>query len=696
MARQDHPLAGLFEPRSIALVGATEKSMWTRITLGNFKAYGYQGELHLVNRKGDPVFGRPAFASCKAIGKPVDAAFIMVAQEVIFDALDDVAAAGVRSAVILTSGFAETGPEGAALQDRLVAHAEKLGIRFVGPNCLGLVNVAARAPLTAIPPYLPLQDGVVSLVSQSGATMADITKFAHVQGVGLRVVCATGNEAHTSIADIVDYLVDDPGTKVIGVFAEAIRKPELFLSAARRAHAAAKPIVILKIGRSPLTAAVAQAHTGSLVGDDRVFDAICTANGLCRVHSLEDLVTTCSLIAQTGPLKKTGLGVISISGGGCTLFSDNAEAAGLALPAFAPETVEALRGVLPSYGSTYNPLDVTGGAVTDPTIFERALTAVSADPAVGLSVCLFELADAPERKAFVLGALKHIGVGLRKSQTPGVLVTQTCTNLSATSLEMKAEAGLPATLSGNDHAVRALAHLVRWSESLQTTRAAPPAPKPWTGARPQSEREVLDLLSGYGVPVIPSRIVRSVDEAADAARDFGEPVALKIASPDIAHKTEVGGVRLNVSGEGVVRDAFAAIEANVRSAKPTARLEGQLIAPMRTGGTELIVGVARDPQWGLVLALGLGGVWVEVLQDSALRPLPVTPADVRAMLGELKASKLLQGYRGSKPANLERLAAAVTGIANAAIALGPDLASLEVNPLYVDGDRVEALDGLIL
>lgn len=366
---QDAAAAGFggpFRACSVALVGATERSVWSQAAFANFGRIGFAGRVHPVSRKGGMVHGLPAAASCAAIGEPVDAALLMVPEQAIAEAFADLNAAGIRSAVVLTSGFAEVGVEGARRQEALAAAARAEGVTLLGPNCLGFINYADRVPIwTTQPPMPVIPGGAVGVVSQSGATAGFIAAFAQRQGIGLSHQVSTGNEADVNVARVVDFLVDDPATRVIGLFLEAVHDAPLLAAAARRALPAGKPIVAIKIGASEPAARAAEAHTGSLVGDDRVFDAVCRQLGILRVSCIEDLVFTAGLLARTGHVRDRRLGLVSISGGVCEMAADHAEAAGVAVPRLAESTEAALRAVLPAFGTPNNPLDVTGGAMLD-------------------------------------------------------------------------------------------------------------------------------------------------------------------------------------------------------------------------------------------------------------------------------------------------------------------------------------------
>lgn len=692
IATEAHPLRTMFEPRSIALVGASEKSVWSYLVIRNYRDLGYEGRLFAVNRGGASVHGVPGYASCRDIGEPVDVAFLIVPQGAVTDALEDAAAAGISNAVILASGYAEVGGDGILAQDALLARARELGIRVWGPNTLGFNNMSARAPVSAIPIVRPVLPPMIAIVSQSGATAAELNELAHSQNIGTSFVAATGNQGDVTLSDVLDYLVDHEPTRAIAIFAETIPDPAAFAAAATRARARAKPIVVLKIGRSALASAVAEAHTGSLVGNDAVFSAVCERLGVIRVFSTEDLVTTAGLLAATGPLPEPGLRFLSISGGACTLVADGAEEAGVQLPPFEAETLARLGEVLPDFASTHNPLDITGAAIRDPALFERLLPVIADSPGTGLvGICM----TVPNMEGQgIPAALEAIGRAMPKVKRPAIMVSTCVKALNDISRQAIADNGLPHVVVGIDPMLRAVGRAASWSAGLSQE----PLPmalhqKPCPAPDLPHERAVLDYLASSGVPVIPGRTATSRTEAEAIASGMEAPLVMKVLSPDIAHKTEVGGVKLHLGREDA-GEAYDAIMKSVAAARPDARIDGAIISPMRRGGVELLVGVTRDPAWGLTITVGFGGVLVEVLADVAIAPLPVDRQTARALLERLRGVRMLKGFRGAPPADLERVADVIVRIGDAALALGPSLASLEVNPLLVDGAHVEALDGL--
>jgi len=691
-------LRSLFAPRSVAIIGASEKNPWAGLVLRTLEALKFEGAIHLVNKRGEMVLGRQSVVSARDIAMPVDSAFVMVPAAAMEETLEDMAAAGIFKGVVVTSGFAEVGSEGARLQDYLFGKARSLGIDLMGPNSLGFLNFVDGVALSALSATLPLlPDPRVGVVSQSGATGGVIANTAHATNVSLTHVIAVGNEAQVDMADAIEFLIDDPAARAIALFAESARRPEAFLAAARRALEVKKPIVMLKVGVGELAAKVAQAHTGALVGDNKVFDAICRDLGIIRVDTIEQLLQTSNLLAYTGVLGDGGFGVSSLSGGACEMIADLGEANGVPFASFSPETSRKLKEILPDYATIQNPLDVTGGVLGNLQAFEDSVAIVGQDENVALVAACFDLAMKPESDVLGRVVVRHLASGIERGGVPGFLLPQSYLTVSDYARETLHETAMPLSCAGLGHAMAAVGGAFRWSaaarEGLEDAAPAPVVPHQ---DKPSNERETLDFLASRGVPVIPAKIARSAQEAAAIAAELGEPAVLKILSTDIAHKTEVGGVALNIAGAEAAAREYRAMLARVAEKKPDAKIEGLIVSPMRKGGMELIVGVARDPAWGLVLAVGMGGVWVELMADADLSLLPVTPHKVEKMLRRLKVSKLFDGYRGQPPVNRGRLAEVIAAIGDAALALGPDLASLEVNPLRVSHDGIECLDALAI
>lgn len=684
-------LTALLSPRSIALVGATDRSIWSLAAYDNLHRFGFEGRVHLINPKGGVVHGRDAATSCAAVGEEIDAALLMVPEARLIEAIADLKAANVRGAVVLSSGFAELGAEGAARQRSVAEAARAAGVRLIGPNCLGLVNFTARAPIWTVALRRPLPNPMIAIVSQSGAVGGQLWNFAYQQRVGVTHLVSTGNEADIHVAEVIDYLARQPEPRAIALFLETVRDSERFKAAVRTAHAAGKPVVVLKIGASEATARAAQAHTGSLVGNDRIFSALCRRLGVIRVRSVEELIITADLASRlNGPFAGPGLALAAMSGGMCEIATDQAEEDGVLLPAPTPELVAALRGVLSDFATPANPLDVTGAAMLEPDLMRRALATLATDSRVGVTAFVFDVPAQDDKHGTVRRFLTSISQGFAEGGKASFVTSHALAAVSGEARALAESCGVLYSGGGLRHCLAALGRIL----SATPPRDEAAAPPRLAEEAPRTERETLDYLGRMGVPVIPATLARTRAEAVGAARALAAPVVLKIASRDIQHKTEIGGVALNLIGDHAVGAAFDAILARARAAMPGARIDGVIVSPMRAGGVEMFVGTMRDPQWGPAIAVGLGGVWVEALKDTSTRLLPVTEDDVLEMLQELRGAALLDGFRGAAPVDRAALARAIVAIGNAALALGPALVSLEVNPLLASVDRVEALDGL--
>jgi acyl-CoA synthetase (NDP forming) len=686
----------LFHPKSIALVGATDKSGWSKNTFDNLRKHGFPGAVHLVNPRTEVVHGQRAHRSLTDIGAPVDLAYVMVPTTAVLPVLREGAGLGIDNYVVLTAGFAETGPAGNSLEREIIDFAAANGLTLLGPNGNGYINAAASITPYGLP-VMSLVSGSVGVVLQSGALASSILSFAQARNVGISLLTSMGNEAMVSVTDVLDYLVDDPDTRVIALFLESVRRPEEFARVARRAAAAGKPVVALKIGSSQLASVTARAHTGALVGDDSVIDAAFRQLGVIRVHSLEDLVITAGLLASAPPLAGRRVGVVTPSGGASEIIADRAEQEGLVLPEFAPETVAGLRAILPDFATIQNPLDVTGYVVVDRTLLPRALTIVAADPGIDEVLLLSDLPRyTPPEPVESMAFYSAVSKLLAESPRPVIVVSNVLTDISEFGRQVQHETDYPHVLGGIEHGMSAIGAAVRWAEAGRVARTPVVVPTPRLTAEPTGtwvEHQAAAFLADNGIPVVPSSLAADENSAVAAAERFGYPVVLKAVADDLGHKSDIGGVRLGLASADAVRDAFREVTAMLRAADHSGI--ATLVQPQRTGGIELLVGVVRDPSWGLVMAVGLGGVWVEVLRDTAQRLVPVDEAEVRSALAELRGAAVLRGARGGQAADLAEVARVVSRIVGLAASLDDRLESLEVNPLLVRGSEVEVLDALV-
>ncbi|WP_373083014.1 acetate--CoA ligase family protein [Zhongshania sp.] len=687
-----HRLEALFNPRSVAIVGASERNHFSNLAVRALRGLEYTGSIQLVNQRGAPAYGIESVTSCKGLTGHVDAAFLCVPVAGILDTARDAIEFGIRNLVIVTSGFAEIGAEGAAREAELLELCNSTGTRVLGPNSLGFRNNLGKVGLGSIPFVEQPTKPSIALISASGSVAAAVINYGIRQGTGFTHIIATGNEMNVTTSDIIDYLVGIPEVRAIALFLEEVRDPAKFAAAAERARLAGKPIITLKIGAAETTAAVAAAHTGAAVGDDKVFDAVCDRLAIVRVSTVEALVVTAATLAATGPLARPGVAFISISGGMCEIASDFGDAAGVSIPQFSEATCAELATVISDLGQMHNPLDMTGAAVRDEELWVKVPEILSRDPAIGLTILTWDIPAVAEPSMPNTVAL--IGKSLQQAKAPILLMNNAENVINEHGRAYLERFDQSFSLPGIRHGLEAVGKLAWWSARVQREAAPLVAQTKAVTAKPSDERQTLDFLASHDVPVIPTQIVQSAEAAVAAAQAIGEPVVLKILSTDIAHKSEVGGVALNLIGDTAVAAAFDKMMATVGERAPKAKIDGVIVAPMRSGGVELLVGIARDPQWGLVCAVGLGGFWVDALADTALCLLPARREDIVAAFESLRGIVMLRGYRGSEPVDLNAVADVVIRIATAAESLGDDLAALEVNPLLVTGDRIEALDAL--
>jgi len=698
-----HPLDTMFAPRGIAIVGASDRSGWSNYTLANLRQAGYPHPIHLVNRKGSTAHGEPTLPSLAGIEGNVDLAYVLTGPSSLPSIMLDAAKGGIRNIVAIAAGFGEMGAEGAQREHELAARADELGLNLLGPNNLGFINTAAAtAPWSSMMPW-PLEAGEIGVLSQSGALGIFLLNYLQSRDVAVSHLITLGNEASITVAEGMDYLLAQEQTKVIALYLESVRHPDQFRAAAERALAAGKPIVAYKAGRGSVGAKVTAAHTGALAGDDAVFSAVFRQHGIIRVDMIEDLVATAGLLSAYGELPGRRTAFVTASGAMCGVIGDMAEESGLVLPELDPSTVTALRdGGLPEFATAQNPLDTTGYVVIEPELMPRSEAAVARDPGIDILVVNGTVPQTPEAVAFMADSLERRRELLATAPVPVIPMEFLPTERTAFAREFRRSGQMPYVADSYTRGIPALGKSMWWSERHRAARAGA-VPDPATAvaaidvdsSRPWSERQVAELLAAQGIPVVPQRLVTSPEEAEQAAHDLGGPLVLKISSPDIAHKTDIGGVVLGLSEPTEIREAYAAMIERVNKAQPGARLEGAVLSPLRPGGVDLIVGVVRDAVWGPTLVVGLGGVWVEVLQDSAIRALPAARGDIREMFNDLKSAPLLAGARGGPPADLDSLTGVIAAVADVALALGDRLEALEINPLRVRGDRVEVLDALI-
>ena len=693
-------------PRSLALVGATERSVWSAILVANFQSCGYRGQVHLVHPRNGEAFGQRCFPSLEAIPGPLDHAYVMTGPGAALEVIEDCGRKGVRHVTMLTSGFREAGMDGAALEARLVHRCRELDIRLQGPNCLGFVNYHERVPALGLLVAPPLEPGRVALLSQSGAMLLQFHRLAQARGIGLAYTVSIGNEAMLEAADFLEELLEREEVTVLGALLEGVRTPERFLAVARRALAAGKPLVVVKVGRGEVTSRSVAAHTGSLAGTDAVVDAAFRQHGVVRVRSLEELIETCAMLASSGWPRGPRTAVVTTSGGACGLLADLAYGTRIEMPDLSEGTKRRLVDLLPAFGTPQNPLDTTGVVVDQPDLLGACIDAVAGD---GGYDALLVNADAPRdpgpNPAFTARRVEGLAAALGRVPVFSAAASSSALDPSPYSRDLMARFGLRFT-AGLEMGVRALDHAIGYGaararasrQSARTARGPRQAPSLVAGRRGTvPDVEAKRLLAEYGIRAPRERLARELDEALAAAAELGYPVVLKVQSPDIAHRSDVGGVRLGVRDAGELDDAWRGILAAVCSRRPGARVDGLVVAEQVEPVAELIAGVTVDPQFGPVVLAGAGGIFVEVLGDVALRLPPLDAEEAVAMVEELRAAPLLNVARGRPRGDVGAAARVLVQLGELALDLGSRLRALDVNPLLVlpEGEGAVAADALV-
>jgi acetate---CoA ligase (ADP-forming) len=697
-AFRDDAIRCLLAPRSVAIVGASADP--ARIggrPVRYYREGGFAGRLYPINPNRSEVQGYPAYPSIDALPEAIEFALLAIPAQLVSAALEQCARKGAKAAVVFSAGFAEIGSAGAALQSELTATAARHGIRVVGPNCLGLFNLRAGH----FPTFTSLLEterplpGRVALVTQSGAYGAHLLKLAKARRIGINIWVSTGNEADIDVAAVIEALAADPETDVIACYLEGVRSAPALLRALGAAHDARKPVILMKVGRSAVGAQAAASHTASLAGSDAVFEAALRRYGVERVETTEQMLDLTYALSRARLPRGNRLGIVTISGGAGVLMADAAEREGLAVPPM-PEQVQ--RWLLESnpLGAPRNPVDITAQAVNDFSLVRDHVAALLEEGGYDCVAAFFTLWPSSTTVGPKLQAALREGTAARGDR-PFALVVIAPPDIQA---EYEDEGYL--LFEDPSRAIAALGAMARMAARFAADPPGlPPAlPRAVEPVPPHrvSEAEAKRLLARAGIALLPERLVRTAAEAAVAFDELGGPVAMKIVSRDIAHKTEIGGVMLDVQSAADASAAYARIVGAVTEKAPGARIDGVMVAPMARDGVELIVGARHDPVFGTVILVGLGGVYVEVLRDVVLRVGAVDEAEARRMLGELKGHALLAGARGRPAVDLAAAAQAIAALSVYALANAGRFESIEINPLLVRaaGWGAVALDALIV
>ena len=690
-------LQSLLSPGSIAILGAsTDLTKVNGRPLKHLLDKGYAGKIYPVNPKYASISGVACYPAIADIPGPVDLAIVAVPAKFVASLLRELGRCGVKSVIVFSSGFAELGADGRVLEAEVSAVAREFGMRLCGPNCLGLINAFERVIATfsqfadgATPP------GPAGFVTQSGAFGTAIAALARRRELGLGYFVNTGNESDVTFAQVMREVIADPRIRVGAGYIEGLRDGADLIALAEFAMDLGKPLVLVKVGRSDAGARAAASHPGSLAGADAVFDDVIRQHGIIRARNEEHMLDMVEAFTYCDLPQGAGLGIVTQSGGAGVLMADRAEDLGLSVPVLGTATQRALQEVIPGFGACGNPVDVTGQFVANPALLRESVKIVMADPQVHIGIIWLQLMDA------YVDELITIFEEIKAQVTKPFVVCWVAGSDKA--LHALRQRGI-AVLRGAEPAVDAVAALVRYAAARrlwQAERGARGALRPpainlpaTTGA--VSTLEGAKLLQACGVVLARTELARTAAEAVACAERIGFPVALKIESPDLLHKTEAGGVALGLADATAVAAAYTRITGNAARYKADAAIHGVMVQPMAPDGVDMVIGLQNDPVFGSVVMAGLGGIHVEVLKDVVFRKAPVTAAEAGRMLDELKSGAILNGVRGSPPADRATLTQLISAVSQFGVAAGERLAELDLNPVRVGPGGAVALDWLMI
>jgi acetyltransferase len=706
MKRVVEQIRTILSPKSVAIVGASSDfTKFTGRTLKYLLKHGYKGKIYPINPKYDEMVGLQCFPSIEALPESVDTAFIQIPGKFVAGVVEECVAKGIKGIIIHSAGLAETGEEGRKKQDEIKELIKGTHVRLVGPNTAGVANIVEKVILTPVVAYEldELTPGRIGLVSQSGGLTGALLTRAEARGMGFSNIISTGNEMDLEASDYIRFLIDDPHTDVIAVFLEAVRNVEKFYEAVDLAHERGKPILVLKVGKAEVGSRAAASHTGALTGSDAVHDSVFKQRGVIRLDALEDLFEAASLFSKYKPPKGNRIGMLTTTGGGATVLADMCGTLGLSFPQPSEDTVRISSQWLPDFASRANPLDVTMSGVGGG--YSKSLDLFLRDDNFDIIIAVVGTSAQFEPEMGV----KPI---LERDKTIDKPIVSFLNPNAEKALKLLEREGVP-TFRTPEACARALKYLADYgtfSQKHARLKASPPAEhsvdlkdirKFLDSAGPEkalTEYQSKWVLAQYGIPIVREKIATSTEEGLAIAQEIGFPVVLKVLSPDIAHKTEANVVKLGISSQEVFRKAYAEVLKNAKRYSTKARIEGVLVQEMVQGGTEVIVGISDDPQFGPTVMFGLGGIFVEVYKDVSMRVAPLTRPDAEEMIQEVKGSVLLQGYRGKEKGDVQAVIDVILKISQLAMDLRGEIIELDINPLTVleEGRGVKAVDALIV
>ena len=697
----------MLHPRNIVLVGATDKPgnyaerIWT-----NLIKYKFEGGLYPVNSKRETVWGVPCYKDFASLPDQPDHVLVLVPARFAVQVLRDAAAAGARSATIVTSGFSELqDEESQKLAVELQQAIRETGLAVTGPNCLGNLSAGERLFTNIDDRVVTMEAGPVAIAGQSGAIVMAIRQALEDRGVGVGYMVTTGNEAGLETPDLMAYFAADPSVRVIVVYLEGVRNTKVFRQACKAARAAGKPVIALKLGTSEGGRAAAMAHTGALAGSIETFDAISTREGVIRVRGLDELIETTECFVHAAPPKGNRLAAVTLSGGKRGLLIDAFHAAGLSFAELSAEASDKLAKMLGPGSIVGNPLDAGFAAVVDPSVYMQSIRIMIDDPDTDIVIIDAELPKAPhELRERNLRIVDEMAATANK---PVVYISTMSIGFTEFTKALRKSLPHIAVMQGLDRAVGAIKALIDYTSlrkevpdvaSSSSASARAMLEKTLKNANGAALDEVASkkLLKAYGIPVSKEEIAQTAADAVRIAKQIGFPVVAKVVSADILHKSDIGGVVLNLNSAADVKTAFNAITARVKKLKNKPRLEGILIAQQVKAELELVVGASLDAEMGPVVLFGTGGVDIELMKDVALAGAPLDAADARELINRTKAGVKLKGYRGKPALHEASVVKALVGLSNLMADAGTRIASIDVNPFLINTRTGVAVDGLIV
>ena len=689
-------ISKLLRPRAVAVVGASEKSGFGGDTCRNIlENQTDTSHVYPVNPKKETVFGKKCYPTLADLPEEIDLVILCTSQKTIVDFLKQAKAKGAGAAVVYASGYSEVGTaEGKAFEKELVDAAKALDMVVMGPNCAGYINFGDDIFSFAFIGDYKGKKGNIGFVSQSGQFCIDMMKSAEMK---YSFAISAGNSAMVQMEDYLNFLIDDSNTKVIALYLEGVKNPHKFEACLQKAMEQKKPVVILKAGRSPKGQATAASHTGSMAGSDKTYDAVFEKFGVIRADDMQDLRSTASLLATLRVLpRKPAFSAMCLSGGETAVSADTGFLHGIEYPDFSEATLKKLNDMLPDFATPRNPLDMTAALCYDADAFASGITTVMSDPSIEMGLVGLTISD----KVTVSNDIMFEGIRRAFEQIPDKPLAVMSFMEAARNKELVERfqnAGIP-VLPTTKYGFRALQHLqdfISHDTIKREARLAIPEAHS-ANTRALSEYESKKLLADNGVPVDLGYIAKTKAEVKEYAEKIGYPLVMKVESNDILHKSDVGGVMLNIKSLEQAEEAYDKILANAAQHAPNAKINGILMQKMLKAGTEMIIGLNSDPQFGPMLLVGMGGVFVEVFKDAALYPVPLNHDEALHMLQSLKSFKLLNGYRGNPPADIEALTDMMVKISDFAYRKKDTLKELDMNPLFVypKGEGVAIADAL--